>query len=129
MNDTDLERQLAQAAGPLPPRQARAALLARAEERLRKRARRGRQFRWAVAATAVLLVAVNLGFEAHHSRRLTALLGPAPAASVVAASPEAWREQQQMMAEILGDTTPPERRPSYGHGPISEIASPTALAG
>jgi hypothetical protein len=76
---------------------------------------------------AGLLVAVNLGFEAHHARRMEALLGPAPAASAVAFSPEAWREQQQMMAEMLGDENPSERGRSHDHGPLSDLPASRAL--
>jgi hypothetical protein len=75
---------------------------------------------------AGLLVAINLGIDAHHARRMEALLGPAPPASAVAISPEAWRAQQQMLAELLGDPPQPERRPDHDCGPLSDLPACSA---
>ena len=55
------------------------------------------------------------------------LLGPAPPIAGVAVAPESWRLQREMMAELLGEVNPPERRPGHEHGPLSDFPAAGAL--
>ena len=124
MHDDEMESRLRETPLPLPPEGVRALLQSRAEGR--RRGRRVMRWEWALAAGAALLVAINLGFDAHHARRMEALLGPAPAASAVAISPKAWAEQRRMMAEALGELDQPERGPNHDHGPVSDLPATRA---
>ena len=127
MPSEDLEKRIAERPWPSPPPQVRRALMARAAGRLQQRVRRTQRWRWSLVAVGSLLVVVNMGFEVHHSRRMSELLGPAPPIAGVAVAPESWRLQREMMAELLGEVNPPERRPGHEHGPLSDFPAAGAL--
>jgi hypothetical protein len=113
------EDRLRQTDLPVPPPEARRALL-RGATRRQARRRRGVTLRWATVGAAALLLALNLVVGGIQDRRLSKLLGPSPAVSV-AVSPEAWRQREQMLAEILGETPPPKAGERHDQGPLSDL--------
>ena len=88
--------------GPAP--EVRERVLQRAAGRRRTR-RRARAIRFAFAAAAVLLVAVNLVFGQVHQARLAAIVGPqvTVARSDQPMLADAFAERQRLMSSLLED--------------------------
>ncbi|HEY3396187.1 MAG TPA: hypothetical protein VGM19_00885 [Armatimonadota bacterium] len=117
----DWESRLRETALPAPPEEPRRALLREAARRQAQR-RRVTARRWATVGLAALLLALNLVVGGRQDRRLAALIGPLPPVSSAQLA-EDWREQQQFLAEILGDTPTVQGGERHDYGPLSDFAS------
>ena len=123
----DWESKLRETDLSAPPPETRRVLLCEAARRQSRR-RRVTNLRWATVGLAAFLVAVNLVVGGLQDRHLSALMGPVPAISV-AFSPEAWREQQQILAEILGEAPSPKAGEHHDQGPLSDLPTSGPLVG
>ena len=104
MNDEQLERLLRDASPSGPPPELRAELLQRATHKVAAR-RRGEIIRWAFAAAAGLLIAINVAFGHVHERRMEQITGrptvTLPNNGTVLAAQFNWRNQE--LLELIGD--------------------------
>ena len=103
MNDDRLERRLRESPPPEPRPEVKAELLHRARRKMAAR-RRGRILRWAWAAAAALLIAINLAADHLHTRRLAAITG-APAIQrplAGTAYAEGLRYRAELLSELIG---------------------------
>ena len=76
MTDEEMESRLAKTPLPAPPPELRGRIVA-AGQRLVRRRRLERIWRWTLGVAAVVLVAINLYFARVQERQMVALVGPA----------------------------------------------------
>ncbi len=104
MNYDELERRLRNGSWPELRPEVKAKLMRRAGRRLAARSRK-RVFRWALAAAATLLIAINLIGERAHTRRIELITGrpaihqPIPPKAYA----NALRYRAQLLSELIGD--------------------------
>ncbi|MFQ5810533.1 MAG: hypothetical protein ACE5JM_13030 [Armatimonadota bacterium] len=102
MKPDDLERRLRNGSWPELRPKVKASLMHRARRRMA--ARRPRPlFRWALAAAAALLIAINLIGERAHTRRMDVITGGAAIDHPIA--PGVYAEARRYRVELLSEIT------------------------
>ncbi|MGD8239095.1 MAG: hypothetical protein PVH68_11115 [Armatimonadota bacterium] len=102
MKPDDLERRLRNGSWPELRPELKSRLMHRARRRVAAR-RRGPLFRWALAAAAALLIAINLIGERAHTRRMDAITGGATIGRPIA--PGVYAEARRYRVELLSEIT------------------------
>ena len=102
MNDEQLERRLREAGLPDPSPEVRTRLL-RAAGRKQASRRRGLILRWALSAAVVLLIAVNVAFDRHHSRAIEQITGRPAMSAATEARPNAdlMLYRRQLLSQLI----------------------------
>jgi len=104
MSPDDLERRLRNGSWPELRPEVKDQLMHRARRKLAGRSR-GRVFRWALAAAATLLIAINLIGERAHTRRIELITGrpaihqPIPPKAYA----DALRYRAELLSGLIGD--------------------------
>jgi len=123
MSENRFEERLRETPLNGPAAEVRERVLQRAAGRRRAR-RRTRAIRFAFAAAAVLLIAVNLVFGQVHQARLAAIVGPESVQSVDSGGPiyaDAFVARQRLMSMLLEDSGLPGGGDQDGEGALPDL--------